>query len=138
MKKEEILVMAKRLRLPEVVLTPLAAAPKILLDELPIGQLAEPETAAVAWQAIIAQIPDWREDNGMVQLAVMLAASCRTEERYRQRGIPEEVFLPTMDCFRRFLEETEGHTGQWSFDRGFWTWRQTGGLLFRLGTLEFE
>lgn len=138
MNKEEILVMANRLRLPEAVLAPLAAAANTLPDELPIGQLAEPETAAVAWQAITAQIPDWREDNGMAQLAVMLAVSCRTEERYRQRGIPEEVFLPTMDCFRRFLEETKARTGQWSFDRGFWTWRQTGGLLFRLGTLEFE
>ena len=29
-------------------------------------------------------------------------------------------------------------TGEWDFDRGFWTWRQTGGLLYRLGTLEFE
>jgi len=138
MNKEEILVMSNRLRLPEAVLAPLAAAANTLPDELPTGQLAEPETAAAAWQAITAQIPDWREDNGMAQLAVMLAAVCHTEERYRQRGIPEEVFLPTMDCFRRFLEETKARIGQWSFDRGFWTWRQTGGLLFRLGTLEFE
>lgn len=74
----------------------------------------------------------------MAQLAVMLAAVCRTEKRYRREDIPAEVFLSTMDCFRRFLEETHARTGQWAFDRGFWTWRQTGGLLFRLGTLEFE
>jgi hypothetical protein len=43
-----------------------------------------------------------------------------------------------MGCFRRFLTETHGSSGKWAFDRGFWTWRQTGCLLFRLGTLEFE
>lgn len=138
MKKEEILTMANRLGLSEAVLIPLAAAAKALPAELPVGQLAEPRTAATAWQAITAQIPDWRGDDGMAQLAVMLAAACRTEERYHHKGIPETVFLPTMDCFRRFLNETKARTGQWAFDRGFWTWRQTGGLLFRLGTLEFE
>ena len=138
MENKELLTLAGRLKLPEAVLVPLAAAAKALPEGLPVGQLAEPETAAAAWKAITAQLPVWQEDNGMSQLAVMLAAACRTEERYRREGIPEDVFLPTMDCFRRFLEETHARTGQWAFDRGFWTWRQTAGLLFRLGTLEFE
>ena len=136
MENKELLTLAGRLKLPEAVLVPLAAAAKALPEGLPVGQLAEPETAA--WKAITAQLPVWQEDNGMSQLAVMLAAACRTEERYRREGIPEDVFLPTMDCFRRFLEETHARTSQWAFDRGFWTWRQTAGLLFRLGTLEFE
>lgn len=138
MGKEELLAMAARLQLPEAVLAPLAVAATALPEELPIAQLAEPETAAAAWQAAAARLPAWQEDNGMAQLAVMLAAACRTEEQYCREGIPEDVFLATMDCFRRFLEETHARTGQWAFDRGFWTWRQTGGLLFRLGTLEFE
>lgn len=138
MEKKELFSMAERLKLPEPVLLPLAAAAKSLPEGLPIEQLTEPETAAAAWKAVTAQLPAWREDNGMAQLAAMLAAVCRTEKRYRREDIPAKVFLPTMDCFRRFLEETHARTGQWAFDRGFWTWRQTGGLLFRLGTLEFE
>lgn len=138
MKEEKLLAMAKRLKLPEAVLAPLAAAANVLPEELPIGQLSEPEKASAAWKAVTAQLPAWQEDNGMAQLSAMLAAVCRTEERYRRENISEEVFLSTMDCFRRFLEETHARTGQWAFDRGFWTWRQTGGLLFRLGTLEFE
>ena len=138
MEKKELFSMAERLKLPEPVLLPLAAAAKSLPEGLPIEQLTEPETAAAAWKTVSAQLPAWQEDNGMAQLAVMLAAVCQTEKRYRREDIPAEVFLSTMDCFRRFLEETHARTGQWASDRGFWTWRQTGGLLFRLGTLEFE
>ena len=138
MEKKELFSMAERLKLPEPVLSPLAAAAKSLPEGLPIEELTEPETAAAAWKTAAAQLPAWQEDNGMAQLAVMLAAVCQTEKRYRREDIPAEVFLSTMDCFRRFLEETHARTGQWAFDRGFWTWRQTGGLLFRLGTLEFE
>ncbi len=138
MEKKELFSMAERLKLPEPVLSPLAAAAKSLPEGLPIEELTEPETAAAAWKTAAAQLPAWQEDNGMAQLAVMLAAVCQMEKRYRREDIPAEVFLSTMDCFRRFLEETHARTGQWAFDRGFWTWRQTGGLLFRLGTLEFE
>ena len=71
-------------------------------------------------------------------LAAALAGACRTRRAYRERNIPDEIFLNTMGCFRRFLMETHEMSGRWAFDRGFWTWRQTGCLLFRLGTLEFE
>ena len=138
MEKKELFSMTERLKLPEPVLSPLAVAVKAMPEGLTIGELTEPDTAAAAWKTVSAQLPAWQEDNGMAQLAVMLAAVCQTEKRYRREDIPAEVFLSTMDCFRRFLEETHARTGQWAFDRGFWTWRQTGGLLFRLGTLEFE
>ena len=74
----------------------------------------------------------------MAQLAAALAGACCTRRAYRERNIPDEIFLNTMGCFRRFLMETHEMSGRWAFDRGFWTWRQTGCLLFRLGTLEFE
>ena len=61
-----------------------------------------------------------------------------TREEYGRQGIGEDVYLATMLCLPRFLRETYEITGRWGYDRGFWTWRQTGGLLFRLGELEFE
>ena len=60
MENEELLTLAGRLNLPKAVLAPLAAA-KALPEGLPVGQLAEPEIAAVA---------------------------CQTEERYCRDGIP--------------------------------------------------
>ena len=84
MEDKELLTLAGRLNLPEAVLAPLAAAAKALPEGLPIKQLTEPEAAAADWKTITAQLPVWQEDNGMAQLAVMLAAACRTEERYRR------------------------------------------------------
>ena len=74
----------------------------------------------------------------MAQLAAVLAAALRTRALYRAMHIPDSIYLATMGCLPRFLRETKQITGEWDFDRGFWTWRQTGGLLYRLGTLEFE
>lgn len=48
MEKKELFSMAERLKLPEPVLSPLAAAAKFLPEGLPIEQLTEPETAAAA------------------------------------------------------------------------------------------
>lgn len=134
----EILALAERLRLPEPVLPPLAAAAESLPEALPLDDLADPEAAAGAWTEITDRIPAPAADDGMAQLAASLAAAGRTEALYRRGGVPEEIYRDTMDCFRRFLGETRRWSGRWAFDRGFWTWRQTAGILFRLGTLEFE
>lgn len=134
-----VMALAGELKLPEPVLVPLeAAAAGLPWPELPVARLARPEEAGDAWKIVEARVPPWPEDNGMVQLAVTLAAGVETRQYYRRLGIPEEVFWATMGCIPRFLAETHALLGRWAYDRGFWSWRQTGGLLFRLGTLEFE
>lgn len=135
--KSAILALAEELALPEQVMGPLARAAETL-PVLPLRELAAPETAEAAWKAVTARVPIWREDDGMAHLAAALGGACYTREVYRENGVPEDVFSATMGCFPRFLRETREITGKWAFDRGFWTWRQTGGRLFRLGTLEFE
>ncbi|MBD5150940.1 MAG: DUF5596 domain-containing protein [Oscillibacter sp.] len=137
MEARMILTLAEELALPEPVLEPLERAAEAL-PELPLEELAGPETAEAAWEAVKAGVPHWRQDDGMSHLAAALGGACHTRRFYRENGVPEDVFLATMGCFARFLRETHEITGRWAFDRGFWTWRQTGGLLFRLGTLEFE
>ena len=132
------MALAAELALPEPVLAPLARASEALPPELPYGALASPETAERTWAEITARLPDQEADGGMAQLAAALAGACHTRRAYRESGISDGIFLATMGCFRRFLAETHEMTGRWDFDRGFWTWRQTGCLLFRLGTLEFE
>lgn len=137
MERRAILALAEELALPEPVMEPLERAAETLPD-LPLRELAGPETAEAAWEAVKAAVPIWRQDDGMAHLAAALGGACYTREVYRENGVPEDVFFATMGCFARFLRETYEITGKWAFDRGFWTWRQTSGRLFRLGTLEFE
>lgn len=138
MTHRDLMALAGELALPEPVLEPLARAAETLPPELPCDALASPETAESAWRDITAALPVWEKDNGMAHLAAALAGACRTRRAYHENGVSDQIYLATMGCFRRFLAETHEMTGRWAFDRGFWTWRQTGCLLFRLGTLEFE
>lgn len=137
MSRRDLMALAEELALPEPVLAPLERAAEAL-PPLPLRELAAPETAQEAWKAVVSAAPHWREDGGMAYLAAALGGACHTRRAYREKGVPEDVFLATMGCFPRFLRETYEVLGKWAFDRGFWTWRQTGGRLFRLGALEFE
>ena len=132
-----LLSLAEELNFPAPVLDPLRDAAR-RLPSLPLDALASPACAAGAWAETAALLPPWQEDHGMAQLAAVLAAALRTRALYRAMHIPDSIYLATMGCLPRFLRETKQITGEWDFDRGFWTWRQTGGLLYRLGTLEFE
>ena len=132
-KEENILSLAEELNIPPEVRSLLTLSP-----DIPIAALASPETAETAWKETTALLPAWEDDNGMAQLTAVLAAACKTRKLYRRTGISDEIFLSTMGCLPRFLAETKAITGRWAFDRGFWTWRQTGCLLFRLGELEYE
>ena len=137
-----ILALAEELRIPAEVLSPLRQAAETLpWEELSLSALTAVSTqdaAGAAWQSAMLHLPAWEADGGMAQLAVVLAAACETRRTYRQAGISDGIFLDTMGCLPRFLRETKVLTGRWAFDRGFWTWRQTGGVLFRLGELEYE
>lgn len=72
------------------------------------------------------------------ELSCFLLAACRTYEKYREKGISEKIFFDTMKCFVRYTEETKVRFDKYEFDRGFWAYRQSSMLLFRLGQLEFE
>lgn len=78
------------------------------------------------------------DGEGIKLLACMLKASANAYEVYCTKGIGDEIYFATMRCYPRFLEETHQRTGRWSFDRGWWTVRQAGCHLFRLGSLEYE
>lgn len=81
----------------------------------------------------------WEEDPGhMKMLAAMLYASAAAYDRYQEKKIPDEIYNATMKCYTRFLRETWDRTGAWEFDRYWWTARQAGCHLFRIGELEYE
>lgn len=71
-------------------------------------------------------------------LTCMLACAVELYPWYREKGISDTIFFETMRCFPRFIGECKQRTGEYSFDREWWTARQISGRLFRLGELEYE
>ncbi len=130
--------LALELGYPESVISPMKRAATSIPASVPIAALSDPWQAQAAWEQTTKLVPSWQEDNGMALLAITTAAACSARRQYEAAGISDTIFLETMKCIPRFLYESKKLFGRWTYDRGFWTWRQTGGLIFRLGTLEFE
>lgn len=104
----------------------------------PQEELLNPETSQQAATALRKELSDQSPD-GMAELAVHLLTAKKSRPHWCESlALPDRVFLDTMGCFPRFLLENYSNTGRYFYDRGFWTWRQLCGRLFRLGVLEFE
>lgn len=71
-------------------------------------------------------------------LACMLKASADAYEIYKAKGISDKIYFDTMKCYPRFIDETYKMTGKLYFDRYWWTARQAGCHLFKIGELEYE
>ena len=71
-------------------------------------------------------------------LTCMLKASADAYEIYQMKGISDEIYFATMKCYPRFMDEAHKRTGRLYFDRDWWTARQAGCHLFRIGALEYE
>lgn len=71
-------------------------------------------------------------------LACMLKAPADAYEIYKTKGISDNVYIDTMKCYTRFINETHKMTGRLYFDRYWWTARQARCYLFRIGELEYE
>lgn len=112
-----------------------ALAPAV--DEAEARLLTDPAAAGDAASRLAERLKDSGE-RGLDILAVFLAAAALDRQAWAARGIPDRVFLDTMGCFPRFVEEHFVTFGVRGFDRHYWAWRQTAGLLFRVGTLEYE
>lgn len=81
----------------------------------------------------------FHDERGIRILTVMLhCLGTITYEQYQQKGIPDEIFVETQKCFTRFIQEYRDSYGRFGFDRDFWTVRQMGSVLFRIGELEYE
>lgn len=79
-----------------------------------------------------------QDPQGHKMLTCMLVCALKTRANYQEMGIPDEIFLATMDCFPRFVKEHRESYGCYGFDRDFWTVRQLSSVLFRIGLLEYE
>ncbi len=103
---------------------------KQLKDFLTYEKMSE---AQIELQTILN--PD--KDNIKI-LACMLKASVDIYDVYKSKDISDEIYFATMKCYTRFIDETYKMTGRFYFDRFWWTTRQAGCHLFRIGALEYE
>lgn len=78
------------------------------------------------------------DTNNIRILACMLKASADVYKIYKDKGISDKIYFDTMKCYPRFIDETYKMTGKLYFDRYWWTTRQAGCHLFRIGELEYE
>lgn len=101
-----------------------------------LERLQDKNTAAGAYRQLKSLLKD--DDGNWKMLYCQLESARRVYDKYRKKQIPHDVYIDTMKCFPRFLDECKKKHGQMFFDRGWWTWRQTGMCLFRIGSLEYE
>ncbi len=106
-----------------------------IIDELQKGYLDynRMNEALLETQTLLGDDKD-----GIKILSCMLKASVAAYKLYQEKGIPDEIFVATMKCFTRFINETYKMTGKLCFDRYWWTTRQVGCHLYRIGELEYE
>lgn len=104
--------------------------------EMYLKGMSDAETAEASYQALSATLP--QDPGNFVMLWCQLECARRAADRYAEKGIQESIFIETMKCFSRFIDECKRKNGQADFDRGWWTYRQTSMRIFRIGELEYE
>ena len=111
-----------------------------LLDQIGMPRPMALRVMDEAWK----ELPDYcgREasdgGDGVEELTAQLLTALQNREDGPWENIPEPIWVDTMKCFSRFVGEHHRSLGRYGFDRGFWTTRQVGAKLFRIGQLEYE
>ena len=137
--KEKLLMLCSDIQLPAEMKQEVARTAETL-DISPLAAHIEAllsiETAAAAYNAIKDHLGN--DPKGIKMLTVELTAAARVRELYAEKGIDDAVYVSTMKCFTRFINEYMTTFGHYGFDRGWWAYRQLAQSIYRLGVLEFE
>lgn len=126
--------LVRDIALPEEVAARVLALDRTL--SLPLEKLRREETweeGMAETEAALAPDPD-----GFKMLTCQLNCGLACRKDYENLGFSREVYIDTMKCFSRFVNEHMVSFGRYGFDRGFWTVRQISAKLFRIGVLEYE
>jgi len=100
-----------------------------------LTQLQNPKTAMYATKCICGKLDNY----GLrIMVALLDAALVTKKEIYEKKKISEKIFIDTMKNFTISVQGYHGVNGSYGFDFAYWMWRHFAGMLFRLGTLEFE
>lgn len=101
-----------------------------------LEQMMNRETAKSAYRELDVLLTE--DTDHFEMLYCQLECARRIFDRYQAKGISKDIYIDTMKCFVRFLEECKRKNGRMFFDRGWWTYRQISMSLFRIGDLEYE
>ncbi len=101
-----------------------------------LNQMLDSDSAKQAYDCLEFMLKG--DTDHLKMLYCQLECACRIYERYVKKNIPETIYIDTMKCFTRFIEECKKKTGLMFFDRGWWTYRQISMNLFRIGALEYQ
>lgn len=115
-----------------------ATAPNFNLSEYEkqIKGMGDIETAADSFKELKELLG---EDKGAIKMLLcQLEVVRRDYDIYMEKGISEKIFIDTMKCFTRFINECYEKIGEYNFDRGWWTYRQLALNIFRIGELEYQ
>lgn len=101
-----------------------------------VDNLLNKDLAESTYQSIFKE---YNEDiESLHILAIYLLTCLKTYDNYVLKGIDESIFIDTMKCFSRFIDECKVKTNKVYFDRAWWVYRQTSMKEFRIGELEYE
>jgi len=136
---EKLLTLCNDILLPMEVISEVSRTIETL-DISPITSQIEElltiETAGAAYNSIKEHLGD--DQKGIKMLTVQLIAATQTRELYAKKGIDDGIFVGTMKCYTRFINEHMVSFGHYGFDRCWWAYRQLAQSIYRLGVLEFE
>ena len=79
-----------------------------------------------------------REESGLWFLWLYSNMACKVYDKYKERGISEEVFWDTFQDIRFWCENTEREFGTLGLAVYEWFYRHIDMVLFRFGRLQFE
>ena len=104
--------------------------------ETELEQMKHPD----GWESAIERLncllePD---EDGMKILTCQLRCVCDAYDKYKERGISEEIFIATMKFFTRFLQDHKDRHGSYRYMLAWWAVRQISMVEYRIGELEYE
>ncbi len=104
--------------------------------EAEIAQMNNPNT----WEKAVDDLTKFLapDEAGLKLLTCQLYAACNTYEKYKNRGISDDIFIATMKFFTRFLYYHNKVYGEFKYVWGWWAVRQIAMQEFRIGELEYE
>jgi len=128
--------LCQRINLPSEVTEQVLLYEKGNIPARLLHKITIPECAEEAYKELAVWCKP--QNHGFDILAYELLAALNTFQKYRDKGIDDNIYFHTMTCFTRFVGEHKASFGYYGFDRAWWTYRQLSMVLFRIGELEYE
>ncbi len=100
----------------------------------------QPETDIRTAEQAYRQLKAYLQEDAdqLKMLYCQLECAGRIWDKYQEKHIGKTVYIDTMKCFTRFIDECKRKNGRMFFDRGWWTYRQISMNIFRIGALEYQ